>query len=237
MFRNLEDSERMARNAIASAEKSREANNIYTAYAQGLLADALLDEGRHAEAAVTYSEALRAYERHYRSTTSPDAVELAGATQLLAWSLVKDAKFTEAAMVSSEALTLSLTLFGPDSLEVAGSMANLATARMLSGLYDDESEVLLRRAQTIYSVNDGEESKQGYAQTCFTLASYYLQTKDFDAAEREFLKAAESDSSLTEETKQEVRDWIGIMRDEMESDDENKGRGFDIADSAGSDKR
>lgn len=42
--------------AIASAEKTRERDNIYAAYAKGILADALFAEGKFEEAAAAYAE-------------------------------------------------------------------------------------------------------------------------------------------------------------------------------------
>ena len=64
--------------AIASAEKTHERDNIYAAYAKGILADALFAEGKFEEAAAAYAEGLKAYERHYHGKTSPDEIEVAG---------------------------------------------------------------------------------------------------------------------------------------------------------------
>ena len=66
--------------AIEAADKSSEQDNIYSAYAKGILADALYVERDYKGAADLYSEALKTYERHYKGVfvTSPDAVEEAG---------------------------------------------------------------------------------------------------------------------------------------------------------------
>ena len=66
------------RRAIDSAEKTHERDNIYAAYAKGILADALYAEGKYEEAAGVYAEGLKAYERHYHGKHSPDEIEIAG---------------------------------------------------------------------------------------------------------------------------------------------------------------
>lgn len=77
-FNDIEDAKAMARRAIEAAERTKEPDNVYAAYAKGLLADALLAEKRFKEAAELYSEGLKAYERHYKGGTTPAAVEKAG---------------------------------------------------------------------------------------------------------------------------------------------------------------
>jgi hypothetical protein len=51
------------------ADHSKQVNNIYSAYATGILADALYAEGKYKNAAESYKEAFEAYKRHYRSDT------------------------------------------------------------------------------------------------------------------------------------------------------------------------
>ena len=77
-FNEIEDAKAMARRAIEAAERTKEPDNVYVAYAKGILADALLAEKRFKEAAELYSEGLKAYEGHYKGSTTPAAVERAG---------------------------------------------------------------------------------------------------------------------------------------------------------------
>ena len=77
-FNDIEEAKAMARRALEAAERTNERDNVYAAYAKGILADALLAEKRFKEAAELYSEGLKAYERHYKGSTSPAAVERAG---------------------------------------------------------------------------------------------------------------------------------------------------------------
>lgn len=75
----------MAKRAIETAERTKEPDNVYAAYAKGLLADALLAEQRFKEAAELYGQGLRTYERHYRGDTTPAAMERAGDGETLSW--------------------------------------------------------------------------------------------------------------------------------------------------------
>ena len=53
---------------MEAARHRNEANNIYGAYAEGILGDALFKMGMYEEAAMRYKSALKAYERHSRSS-------------------------------------------------------------------------------------------------------------------------------------------------------------------------
>jgi tetratricopeptide (TPR) repeat protein len=64
--------------AIAAAAETKEVDNIYAAFAKGILASAYYAEERYEEAANEYREALKAYEQHYSGETTPDIVEQAG---------------------------------------------------------------------------------------------------------------------------------------------------------------
>jgi tetratricopeptide (TPR) repeat protein len=173
--------------AMASAAKSREHDNVYGAYAEGILADSLLAEGRFAEAAERYRDALRTYERHYRGKHSPDAIEIAGATQLLVWSFLRSEQYDEAVTMGTRALELNSNLYGPHSAEVGGSLVNVATALMQTGELGTSTEVMLKRAQNIYG---GHDLVNEYILTTCTLGTLYLFRGDLDGAERELTKAS-----------------------------------------------
>jgi tetratricopeptide (TPR) repeat protein len=109
---NYEEALKLAKEAVDLAEHVREPDNIYTAYAEGIWADALFAMGSYKESANRYKEALRLYERHYRSSGSPEAVELVGATQLVAWNFLSQREFEEAQQSWSLALGLTEHLMG-----------------------------------------------------------------------------------------------------------------------------
>lgn len=66
---NYEDAQRLARDAMLLAGHSHQSNNIYSAYATGILGDALYAEGKFKESSEAYKESFEAYKRHYRSDT------------------------------------------------------------------------------------------------------------------------------------------------------------------------
>ena len=66
---NLEDAQRMAIEAIETARKTKQCNNIYEAYAEGILGEILYRENRFNESALHSSRALKVYEHHYRTST------------------------------------------------------------------------------------------------------------------------------------------------------------------------
>ena len=71
MLGNYEDAKKLANEAIAIGSHTHQINNVYAAYAEGILADALFKEGNFEEAALKYRDALKAYEHHFQSTTGP----------------------------------------------------------------------------------------------------------------------------------------------------------------------
>lgn len=121
-----------------------------SAYAQGILGDALYKEGAFKEAAEHYHDALRAYERHYRTLNGPESVELAGAAQIIAWDKLKSGKFEDATVACETALGLTQRLLGVDSTDAALSMVNLATAYMNTGMFNRSVELLLKDALNIF---------------------------------------------------------------------------------------
>jgi TolA-binding protein len=65
---NFERAQQLAREAITAANRRVEPNNVYSAYAEGILADALLEMGDFKKAAYHYRSALKTYEHHSTST-------------------------------------------------------------------------------------------------------------------------------------------------------------------------
>ena len=123
---------------------------LSSAYAQGILGDALFKEGAFKEAAEQYHDALRVYERHYRSRNGPESVELAGAAQIIAWDKLKRGNFEEATAACETALGLTQRLLGVNSTDAAISMVNLASAYMNTGTFSRSVELLLKDALNIF---------------------------------------------------------------------------------------
>ena len=156
------------------ADHSKQVNNIYSAYATGILADALYAEGKYKNAADSYKQAFEAYKRHYRSDTGksniiiiiiiiiiimnigPETVELMGALQLISWVLLTKRDYDEALIACQNALGLTEKLLGPKDLDVASSMVNLATAYVNKGDLGSEPEILLNKALNIYNQKGDE---------------------------------------------------------------------------------
>jgi tetratricopeptide (TPR) repeat protein len=142
--------------------------SIYAAYAEGILADALFDKGLFKEAAEHYRSALKEYEGHALSTTlvifstcyfiygltvfcrGLEAVEMVGAVQLIAWTLLSMKAYDEAKGACAAALAMTEQLFGPAAIDVGASIVNLATAQMHTGSPLVETEALYSRALKIY---------------------------------------------------------------------------------------
>ena len=147
------------------------------AYAQGILADALYGEGSYQEAAEAYRGALQTYERHYRSKTGPEAVEMVGAMQLIAWTMLSGKDYEEAISACSTALGMTERLLGPNSTDVAASMVNLATAYINRGHGGIPSELLLKKALHIYQSHQDLNDYDAEGSNIVTkIASVYLTT-------------------------------------------------------------
>ncbi len=153
---NYEEAKKRAKEAIEIGDHTGKANNIYAAYAQGILADALYAEGDYPGAAYQYRGALRAYEHHFVASNGPEAVELLGSLELVAWTLLSKREFEEAKVACATALGMSQQLLGPTHRTVAMNMLNLAESYMNTGDVSRGPEALLRKS---IRVLEGEESK------------------------------------------------------------------------------
>jgi tetratricopeptide (TPR) repeat protein len=68
---HLEDAKSLAELAMETAKHRKEDDNVYAAYAEGVLANVLAQQGDFEEAARHYKSALNLYERHYSSSSGP----------------------------------------------------------------------------------------------------------------------------------------------------------------------
>jgi tetratricopeptide (TPR) repeat protein len=147
---NFVEAFKLAKEAIDMADHTHESDNIYSAYAEGIMADALYGQGNFKESAEHFKSALKSYERHYRSNSGPEAVELVGAMQLVAWNALSKKDYEEALLACQTALGMTEKLMGPKNADVAACMVNLAIARLHNGDTGEGTEALLLKAFTIY---------------------------------------------------------------------------------------
>lgn len=194
---NHADAERLSKEAMEISKHTGEDNNIYAAYAEGILADSLYHMGSYKEAAEHYHSALKTYERHSKSSHGPEAIELVGAVQLVAWSLLSSRKYEEAKGACSAALAMTEKLTGPMSIDVGASLLNLAIANMHTGDLGPRTEALFHRSLKIYqhsmdkiSTDENTMKKCRYAIGALYSSRgnlYYLRG-DMENAEKSFLK-------------------------------------------------
>ena len=85
------------------------------------------------------------------SWIGPETVELMGALQLISWVLLTKRDYDEAQIACANALGITEKLLGPQDLDVASSMVNLATAYVNKGDLGSEPEILLNKALNIYN--------------------------------------------------------------------------------------
>lgn len=123
-----QEAEQKAVEAMEAASHTLQPNNIYAAYAEGILGEVLFSKGNYKEAAEHFHHALNTYERHMRSSTSPESIMLVAATQLVSWLSLAKNESQSAQSYCRTALAMTERLLGPEHPDVATSMLNLATA-------------------------------------------------------------------------------------------------------------
>eukprot|EP01038_Epipyxis_sp_PR26KG_P012872 gene12872-17250_t len=148
---NYEEAIKLAKDAILIAQHTGETESIYEAYAQGILADALFRMGSYQQAAEKYREALKTYEHNFISPKGPEMIELLGAAQLMAFTMVNTNEFEDAVKACLVALGMTEKTLGPTTIDAAEAMINLATAYVNNGDIDEAPEALYKRALEINS--------------------------------------------------------------------------------------
>mmetsp|Transcript_19674 Transcript_19674/g.19769 ORF Transcript_19674/g.19769 Transcript_19674/m.19769 type:complete len:358 (+) Transcript_19674:71-1144(+) len=180
-----EEAAERAKKAMELGEHTGEPDNVYTAYAEGILGDILYKSGSVEEAADHYRSALRIYERHYRSSSGPEAIQMLGASQMISWKLLGDRKYKEAIDACSTALGLAETLLGPTSPDVATCLFNLGTAYLNCGDTGTRTEAIFKQAISIYK--DCESPPYtNIGNALGSLGNLYFERADFDAAQETF---------------------------------------------------
>eukprot|EP00601_Ochromonadales_sp_CCMP2298_P015939 CAMPEP_0173237024 /NCGR_PEP_ID=MMETSP1142-20121109/11799_1 /TAXON_ID=483371 /ORGANISM="non described non described, Strain CCMP2298" /LENGTH=343 /DNA_ID=CAMNT_0014167625 /DNA_START=38 /DNA_END=1069 /DNA_ORIENTATION=- len=164
-LKNLGDfaaAEAFAQEAIDIAHHTEQSDNIYAAYAEGILAEISYKQGNFKDAADRFRHALGAYEDHYRSKTGPQSIKALGASQVLAHVYLSSHQYDKAVEALAVQMNKAQEVFGDDSLEVADTMVNLATTHFNLGNYD--------AAEQLYE--DALETYSGYMYSEGGLASY-----------------------------------------------------------------
>ena len=165
---------------------SGQGDNIYAAYAEGIMAEALYQEGNYRESADKYRDALRTYERHYQVARGPEDVELVSSMQILAWTLLSRKDFAAAKHACATALGLSSKLLGNNSIQTATNLANLGISLMnLGELY--QPEFYFKKAAHVFRNNrkteNMEEMDKNIGMVHLNLGNlYYLRGNDKLAA-------------------------------------------------------
>lgn len=165
---------------------SGQPDNIYAAFAEGILAEALYREGHYREAADQYRDALRTYENHYQVPRGPEEVELAGAMQVMAWTLLSRKDYAAAKHACATALGLSSKLLGTNSIQTATNLANLGISLMnLGELY--QPEFYFKKAIRVFRANkkadNFDEMNKNIGMIHLNLGNlYYLRGNDKLAA-------------------------------------------------------
>jgi len=206
---DLEDARELAEVALKTAEHSKEDDNIYAAYAEGVLADILLRQGLYLDAAHLFKGALRRYESHFMTTTGPQAVETVAATQLISWSHLAERNYEEAVSSCTAALGMTRKLLG-ESADTAGAAFNLATALLNNGQLDKRTEALFNESISMYErLSETETEAMGDNVFATSIATaheglghlYFLRGND-ERAEKEWGKVwqAYEDGELKDAT-------------------------------------
>ena len=131
--------------AISVARHSNEENNVYYAYAEGLLAQAYEEKKEFELAAEHYKKALVIYEKHYSGQNDPIELESVGYYQLISWFLLSQGRYQEAMTACRMALSAMEAMLGQDHVDTAATMVNLAAAHINTGDLGTVPEELLNR--------------------------------------------------------------------------------------------
>lgn len=132
------------------ANHTHEKNNIYFAYAEGILGESLYHMGAYQEAADHFRSALKAYEHHKESSNGPETIEFCGAMQLVAWTLLSNKEYQDAKRACTLALSITEKLLGSHAPDTAASLINLASANLGIGNLGADTEAYYKRALNIY---------------------------------------------------------------------------------------
>lgn len=138
-----------AKKAIEIASQAKEPNNIYAAYAEGILGEIFFSEGHYKEAALKFKSALKSYESHYKSSNGPEEVEMIGASQLISWYFMTSKQYDLAAKAIAQELSVIERVTGLNSTDAAEAMLRLGSAHLNNGTLE-AAETFFQRALDLY---------------------------------------------------------------------------------------
>ncbi|KAJ1434761.1 hypothetical protein B484DRAFT_393803 [Ochromonadaceae sp. CCMP2298] len=157
-LKNLGDfaaAELFAKEAIDIAHHTEQSDNIYAAYAEGILAEISYEQGNFKSAADRFRHALSAYENHYRSKTGPQNVKSLGAAQMLSFAFMTGRRYDKAAEALKVELRNVYDVYGKESLEAADTQVNLGSAYLYTDNFDLAEHYYLK-ALGIYEAHMAE---------------------------------------------------------------------------------
>jgi len=192
------EAKRLAKAAMRTAEHSGELNNIYEAYAEGILGECLYKEGDYKGASDHFKHALRTYEMHTKTSTGPETLAALGAVQYIAWDNFRKKKYADALPACTVALGMTMKLFGKSAPETAACMIHLASAQTHTGLIGQVTETLYKEALKIYR-DEISKTKAGtdYFRDCnYILAGIYASMGDMFFLRDDIVASSESYSRV-----------------------------------------
>jgi tetratricopeptide (TPR) repeat protein len=151
--------------AIDIAHHTEQSDNIYAAYAEGILAEINYKQGNFKDAADRFRHALASYEDHYKSKSGPQNIKSLGAAQLLSFAFMTGRRYDKAAEALKVELRNVYEVYGSESREAAYTMVNLASACLYTDNFED-AEHYYTKALTLYEAyekgrSEGSEGKEG----------------------------------------------------------------------------
>ena len=173
---------------MITAGHTKQQDNIYQAYAEGILGDILYAEEQYKDAADHYGKALKTYENHLKSATGPESIVLVAAVQLISYTALNNPVNDLLVQYSCRrALAMTERLLGPESTDTADCMFNLATANMIKNDTGRGTEGLLLRALQIYQDDSSRQDNQSLHAiakkgTFDVMAQMYIRRKEYQNA-------------------------------------------------------
>ncbi len=157
LLRNFEQAKLIAKEAIKIASKKsshavESGANVYMAFAEGILAEGLYDQGLYQESAKVFKKALERYEYAYQRSHvySPEAIEMVGATNMIASTILNNERDYEIAVETAQlALGFSEKILHPNNTEISRALITLGKAYLFSNDTSESPEALFERAINI----------------------------------------------------------------------------------------
>lgn len=135
------------------ASHTNESNNIYRAFAEGILGDAFLGEGNYQTAANHFRKALKVYENRYMSSSGPQALEMMGSLQMAAKLYLNESEYQNTKRSYAEFLNVR-NIQDPDELDLALYLIVLGASYLDAGDLSTLTETLFKKALLVLMTKD-----------------------------------------------------------------------------------